>query len=351
MWAEGGKYGSIDPCYPSKVIKAHVHELIFHAHTDVKRRRGPLDYIYYPCITHVPSFVNNVMDTASCPIVAGSPNVVKAAFTKEIDFFAKAGIEYIDEAVSFVERNLMKKRMMDVWGSRFGMTQDEIDWAVDQGFAAMDEMDRILQTKGKQIIEELEREDKVGILVLGRPYHNDPGLNHGIPDEFQVLGYPILSIRSIPKDPLWLQRYFGSDEPLDINDVWPENFSANSVQKVWAARFAARHHNIAMLDLSSFKCGHDAPTYGLIDRMHTTAKAPYSALHDLDANKPGGSISIRVKTYGYKLDLVKEQLRDNSKARAELARRVAERRRELEQQLAEKRRSGQTLSAPSAAAK
>ena len=351
MWAEGGKYGSIDPCYPSKVIQAHVHELIFHAHTDAKRRRGPLDYIYYPCITHVPSFVNNVMDTASCPIVAGSPNVVKAAFTKEIDFFAKAGIEYIDDAVTFVERNLMKKRMMDVWGSRFGMTQDEIDWAVDQGFAAMDEMDRILQTKGKQIIEELEREDKVGILVLGRPYHNDPGLNHGIPDEFQVLGYPILSIRSIPKDPLWLQRYFGSDEPLDINDVWPENFSANSVQKVWAARFAARHPNIAMLDLSSFKCGHDAPTYGLIDRMHTTAKAPYSALHDLDANKPGGSISIRVKTYGYKLDLVKEQLRDQSVARAELARRVAEKRRELQAQLAAKRQSGQTLSAPSAAAK
>ena len=36
--------------------------------------------------------------------------------------------------------------------------------------------------------------------MLGRPYHSDPGLNHGIPEEFQVLGYPILSMRSIPKD-------------------------------------------------------------------------------------------------------------------------------------------------------
>jgi len=349
LWVEGGRYGSIDPCYPSKVIQAHVHELLFHAHPDPKRRRGPLDYIYYPCITHVPSFVENVMDTASCPIVAGSPNVVKAAFTKEVDFFAREGIEYVDAAVSFVEPNLMKKRMMDVWGSRFGMTQDEIDWAVDQGFAALGEADRILEAKGKAIIEELERDDKVGILVLGRPYHNDPGLNHGIPDEFQVLGYPILSIRSIPKDKAWLQRYFGGDKPLDLNDVWPENFSANSVQKVWAARFAARHPNLAMLDLSSFKCGHDAPTYGLIDRIHTTAKAPYSALHDLDANKPGGSIQIRVKTYGYKLDLVKEQLRDQSAARAELARRVAEKRRELEAQIRAKRRTSNVVQPPAAA--
>ena len=49
--------------------------------------------------------------------------------------------------------------------------------------------------------------------------------------------------------------------------MWPENYSANSVQKVWAAKFAARHPNVVVLDLSSFKCGHDAPTYGLIDSI------------------------------------------------------------------------------------
>ena len=187
-----------------------------------------------------------------------------------------------------------------------------------------------VRLKVQAIIEQMEREDRVAILVIGRPYHNDPGLNHGIPDEFQVLGYPVLSIRSIPKDPVWLKRRMrGLADPLDLNDVWPENFSANSVQKVWAARFAAFHPNIAVLDLSSFKCGHDAPTYGLIDRIVKTAKAPYSALHDLDANKPGGSIQIRVKTYSYKLKMVEEQLKDESHLRTELARRVAEKRLEL----------------------
>lgn len=331
MWVEGGRYGSIDPCYPSKVIQAHIHELVFHAHTDEKRKRGPLDYIYYPCITHIPSWVQNTMDTASCPIVAGSPNVVKAAFTKEVDFFEREGIEWIDDALTFTEKNLLKKRLFEVWGPRLGITEDESDWAVDQGYVALEEFNRILEEKGKAILEQVERENRVAILMIGRPYHNDPGLNHGIPEEFQVLGYPILSVRSLPKDPAWLKRYFApGDDPLDVNDIWPENYSANSVQKVWAARFAARHPNIAVLDLSSFKCGNDAPTYGIVDNVMKAAKAPFSALHDLDANKPGGSIQIRVKTYSHKLKLVEEQLRDQASARAELARRLADKRRELE---------------------
>ena len=331
MWAEGGRYGSIDPCYPSKVIQAHIHELIFHAHEDKKRRRGPLNYIYYPCITHIPSWVVNTMDNASCPIVAGSPKVARASFTKEVDFFKRAGIEYLDDPVTFMEPNLLKKQLFEIWGPRLGVTEDENDWAVDEGFAALQAFNDHMEAKGKAILEEVERTDSIAILMIGRPYHQDPGLNHGIPEEFQVLGYPILSIRSLPKDRRWLQRFFGTDDPLDINDVWPENYSVNSVQKVWAARVASRHPNIAVLDLSSFKCGHDAPTYGMIDGIISAAKTPYSALHDIDANKPGGSIAIRVKTYAHKLHLVEEELRDQSAAKAELARRLAEKRRELEQ--------------------
>jgi predicted nucleotide-binding protein (sugar kinase/HSP70/actin superfamily) len=100
-----------------------------------------------------------------------------------------------------------------------------------------------------------------------------------------------------------------------VSDVWPENYSANSVQKVWAAKFAARHPNIVVLDLSSFKCGHDAPTYGLIDNIISASGTPYSALHDIDANKPGGSIKIRVRTYAHTLSLHEERLQDIATAR------------------------------------
>ncbi len=329
MFAEGGRYGSIDPCFPAKVVQSHIHELLVHAHTDPKERRGPLDWIWFPTITHVPTWVTQTMDVASCPIVAGSPNVAKAAFTKEVDFFARAGVRYVDDAVTFAEPNLLKRQIFETWGARLGITEDESDFAVEQGWKALEAFDATLQARGREVLEQVERDGRVAILMVGRPYHSDPGLHHGIPEELQVLGYPILSMRSIPKDPTWLRRFYGDADPLSINDVWPENYSANSVQKVWAVRFAAHHPNLALLDLSSFKCGNDAPTYGIIDKIVGTARVPYAALHDIDANKPTGSIKIRVRTYAYKLERVREEIQDRAAARAELERRVAEKRREL----------------------
>ncbi len=121
-----------------------------------------------------------------------------------------------------------------------------------------------------------------------------------------------------------------------MTDVWPENYSTNSVQKVWAAKFASRHPNMAVLDLSSFKCGHDAPTYGLIDSVIGAAGKAYSALHDIDANKPSGSIKIRVKTYAYTLMLLREKLEDQAQKKVDLDRAVTRKKLELMKALAHK---------------
>lgn len=337
LWQAGGKYGSIDPCYPGKVAQAHIHNLLFEHH-----EKKPLDFIFFPCLTHVPTYVEHVMDTASCPVVAGTPKVIRSAFTKETDFFAERDIEYLDPAVSLSEPLRMKKLMFDTFGERLGITEDESDWAMDQGWKAIAEYDRQMEERGRAILDEVEAEDRMALLMIGRPYHNDPGLNHDVLEEFQALGYPILSMRSIPKDREYLDKYFAEDlrkkhieSPLDIRDVWPENYSVNSVQKVWAAKFAARHPNVAVLDLSSFKCGHDAPTYGLIDSITSAAGSPYSALHDIDANKPSGSIKIRVKTYGHTLMLAKEKLEDEAKKKQQLNLSLLKKKLELMEQMSE----------------
>jgi predicted CoA-substrate-specific enzyme activase len=338
LWVKGGKYGSIDPCFPSKVAQAHIHNLLFDLHTE----KRPLKYIFFPILTHVPNWVVDTMDNASCPIVAGCPDVMKAAFTKEVDFFAQRGIEYLDPALSFVEPSLMTRRMFETFRSRLDVTEDENDFACKEGFKALDAFERDLQEKGRAILDTVESEDRVAILMLGRPYHSDPGLNHGIPEEFQVLGYPILSVRSIPRDVKYLEPYYKDDlergrmkSPLELNHIWPENYSVNSSQKVWAAAFAARHPNVVVLDLSSFKCGHDAPTYGMVDKIVETSKTPYAALHDIDANKPSGSIKIRVKTYAHALKLHEERLQDARKRRGQLEYAIDKKRLELMQLRAE----------------
>jgi len=332
MWQEGGKYGSVDPCFPAKVVQAHVHNLLFHHHTEQK----PLDYLFFPCITHIASPLKHVMAHAACPLIAGAPLVIQAAFTKEADFFATRGITYLAPALPFTEPALLKRRLFECLRDPLGITEDESDFACEQGFAAMALFDEDIEARGREILEQVEAENRVALLLLGRPYHSDPGLNHGVLEEFQALGYPILSIRSIPKDEAWLARFFEEDlksgrveSPLDIRDVWPENYSANSALKVWAAKFAARHPNVVVLDLSSFKCGHDAPTYGLVDGVIGASATPYSALHDIDANKPGGSIKIRVKTYAHALNLHQERLEDAARRQEELAHRIDLKRLEL----------------------
>lgn len=320
MWQAGGKYGSVDPCFPAKVVQAHIHNLLFEHH-----QKKALNFIFFPAITHIPTFVEGVMDTACCPIVAGTPKVMQAAFTKEQDYFAKRGIRYIDTAVSLNEPLLLKAKMFAAFAEHLQMTEDENNFAVDEAFKALEHFDQHMQDKGRRILDAVVADNRMAMLMIGRPYHNDPGMNHGVLEEYQAMGYPILSMRSIPKDKAYLQPLFADDfskrhidSPLEIHDIWPENYSVNSVQKVWAAKFAARHPNVAVLDLSSFKCGHDAPTYGLIDRIMEAAGSPYSALHDIDANKPAGSIKIRVKTYGYTLSLAEEKLEDQSRKLREL---------------------------------
>ena len=324
MWQAGCKYGSVDPCYPSKVVQAHIHNLLFKHH-----EKKPLNYIFFPAITHIPTFIVNQMDTASCPVVSGTPKVIRAAFTKETDFFAERKISYLDTAVTLNEPLMCKKQMFDEWGPLLGLTQDENDHAVDEGFKAVQAFEDEMERKGREILDEVTRENRVALVMLGRPYHNDPGMNHSVLEEFQALGYPILSMRSLPRDKARLDALFAEDiakgvidNGLDVTDVWPENYSTNSVQKVWAAKYASRHPNMACLDLSSFKCGHDAPTYGLIDSIIASAGKAYSALHDIDANKPSGSIKIRVKTYAYTLMLLKEKLEDGGIKKVELDRSV-----------------------------
>lgn len=313
MFLEGAKYGSVDSCYPAKVAQSHVYSLMY----SQKFSKKQFDYMWFPAVTQLPGYVRHTMGQTSCPIVSGTPKVVYSAFTKERDLFAEKGIRYVEDALNFDNRDLLKKQLFDTWREKLRITEDENNWAVEQAWKALAKNDVDIMKEGRAILDEAVTNDEIVILLLGRPYHTDPGLNHEVLDEFQSLGFKTISMRAIPKDEAYLMRYFKNDvangyieSPYDIRDVWAENFSTNSAQKVWAAKFASRHPNVAVLDLSSFKCGHDAPTYAIIDKILGASRTPHLTLHDIDANKPGGSIKIRVKTFAYTLEQYQRRLTD-----------------------------------------
>src|SRR5690349_24679852 len=93
---------------------------------------------------------------------------------------------------------------------------------------------------------------------------------------------------------------------MSITDVWKNSYSENTSRKVWAAKYIARHPNLVALELSSFKCGHDAPIYTVIEEVVEHTGTPYFCFKDIDENKPSGSIKIRVETIGYFLKRYRE---------------------------------------------
>ena len=326
LYRTGAGRGAIDPCFPSKIGIPHVYNLVFQKH-----QKKPLDTIFFPMIDTLHQPLKNCSASSACPTVTATPDAVKAAFTKESDVFAENGIKYLDPLLNIHDAKLFGLQMWQTWAPILGISEDENERAIQASFKALDDYDAGLKKDAREVLDRLERENRLGIVMLGRVYHHDPGLNHEIMEEFQKLGYPVFSQSHLPTDEDLLDRLFGDEvragtitHALDIKDVWKNAYSASTNMKIWAAKFTARHPNLVALEISNFKCGHDAPIYTVIEDIIENSGTPYFAFKDLDENKPTGSIKIRVETIDYFLKRYREDLLKKADAANELERQLAE---------------------------
>src|SRR4051794_1976941 len=318
LYKEGAKRGAIDPRFPSKLGIPHVHNLLYKVHA-----KKPLDIIFFPMIDCLTSPLQDIQASRSCPTVATTPEAVKAAFIKEGDLFAEKGVRFLDTFVNLSKPDLFERQMYEEFKDILGLSPEENKRAVEQGYQSLAFFDNVtMRGAARETLEQLEREDRLGVVLLGRPYHNDPGVNHEILEEFQKLGYPVFAQDALPIDDDIIWRLFGDDvlsgecpHPLAITDVWKNSYSENTSRKVWTAKYIARHPNLVALELSSFKCGHDAPIYSTVEEIVEHSGTPYFCFKDIDENKPTGSIRIRVETIGYFLKRYREDMvRNKAKA-------------------------------------
>jgi predicted nucleotide-binding protein (sugar kinase/HSP70/actin superfamily) len=310
LYREGVRRASVDPCFPSKLGIPHVHDLL-----TVHHRRRPLDLIFFPMIDSLPPAVPGTQASRSCATVTATPEAVKAAFLKESDLFAEAGVRYLDPIVDLADRRMCQRQMYLAFADILGLTPAENERAVDAGFRALEDFWAGLQSHAREVLDELEAEDRIGIVLLGRPYHDDPGVNHGILEDLQRAGYPVITCDTLPTDPDLLTRLFGEEirsgiisSPFDISDVWKQSYSENTSRKLWAAKFAARHPNLVAVELSSFKCGHDAPVYSTVQRIIQESGTPYFCFKDIDENKPTSSVRLRIETITYSLERYRQDV-------------------------------------------
>jgi len=343
LYRAGSSRGAIDPCFPAKIGIAHVHNLIA-----IKGARKQFNVIFFPMFDVLTSPLFNIVAANACPTVTATPETVKAAYTKETDVFKDHGITYLDPVVNLQDRELFAQQMFAAWKPILGLSEEENERAIECGYAALQDYETGIRKRAREVLDELEREDRIGIVMLGRVYHHDPGLNHEILEEFQKLGYPIFSQSTLPLDEDLLERLFTEDvqsglikHPLEIQDVWKNSYSCSTNHKVWAAKFTARHPNLVALEMSSFKCGHDAPIYGVIEGIIEKSGTPYFCFKDLDENKPSGSIRIRVETIDYFLRRYREDVIKKGAAARDVEAKLAEYERKLREELAGVATSGE----------
>jgi predicted CoA-substrate-specific enzyme activase len=316
-YQQAAGFSAIDPCYPSKVAVAHVFELLQHC------EKEPLDAIFFPLFDVLTSPLKSCMGANSCPSGAATPEAVKAAFSRSIDWFTQRNVKYLDPVIDLSDRDVFKFQMFSCWMTLLDLDWDENSCAVDIAFRKFQEFENNLRRQARRTLDDLEQSGRVGLVMLGRPYHHDPGLNQGILDELQKLGYPVFSQSLLPLDQDLLERLFRGQlargvirDPLDISDVWKQSFSASSNHKLWAAKFVSRHANLISVELSNFKCGHDAFISRTIEEIVERSGKPHFSFRDLDENRPLASIRIRVETMHYFLKQYQEKLQRGSCVKA-----------------------------------
>lgn len=287
-----------------KCISGHYGELLARA----KRR---IDILFSPMIYTLPSCLNgHVTASLACPRVMAAPENIKAGFLKERDAFAAAGVRYVAPLVSLGDPPVVPKQLYAGFKDALpGLTLEETKRAVDAGYRSLEAYDRRLRAKSREVLEWCARGERPCILVLARPYHMDPGIGHEIEVDLQAYGYPVLWAQYLPTDDDLLHWMFDPDiaaghikSPLDIRDVWPSSYSANTNEILWGAKYAARMPWIAcVVRLASYECGMDQPTYSPVQAIVERSGTLFFSFQDLDSTKPAGSVKIRVETIAHYL--------------------------------------------------
>jgi len=298
--------GTVDCCYPVKCINGHYGELL------ARDRHHKIDVLFSPMIYSLPSYLSgHVLASLACPRVMAAPENIKAGFLREKDVFAEHGIRHVAPLVSLGDSPLVPKQLYDGLHDVLpGLTLKETRYAVEAGYSALESFGANLRATALATLAQCAATDKPCILVLARPYHMDPGIGHEIEVDLQAYGYPVLWTQYLPTDPDLLDWMFRPDieaghikSPLDIADVWPSSYSANTNEILWAAKFAARMPWIAcVVRLSSYECGMDQPTYSPVQQIVERSGTLFFSFQDLDSTKPAGSVKIRVETIAYYLE-------------------------------------------------
>lgn len=293
-----GKREQASCCYPVACASNHFKELL-------QGRKGKIDLLLCPMIYSLPSVLTgNSVDTLACPQVTAAPENFRVGYLEKTQTLKKRAIYYAAPLVSLGDPALVPRQLFEGLQDAIpGLTLDETRAAVSRGYGALRVFNERLRRCNRWTLERCARDDKPCLMVLARPYHMDPGINHEIASRLLARGIPVLWAQYFPTDLDLLYWMFEGDvhagtiaSPFDISDLWPCSNSANSNEILWGAKLAARMPWVAgVIRLSSHGCGLDQPTWSSVQSIVEQSGTLFFSFRDLDAASSADRMSFRIE--------------------------------------------------------
>ncbi|MBQ7887437.1 MAG: 2-hydroxyacyl-CoA dehydratase, partial [Clostridia bacterium] len=218
-------------CFPAKLMHGHIDWLI---NQGVKR-------IFYPCMSY--NLDESLGDNHyNCPVVAYYPEVISANMPRV------AEIDFIRDYVGIDRRKEFPKKIAAILQKHFpDIKAREVREASDAAYAAYEAYMADMRQKGEEMIAKARKEGRRIIVLIGRPYHVDPEINHGIDKLIAGFGAAVITEDSL--------SHHMHKEPVGVLNQWTYH------SRLYAsARYIATQKDMNLVQLVSFGCGVDAIT-------------------------------------------------------------------------------------------
>jgi predicted CoA-substrate-specific enzyme activase len=217
-------------CFPGKLVSGHIMDLI----------NAGVDRIFYPMVFYEKNEFVDANNSFNCPVVTGYPEVIHSAIDPQLSH----NIPFDMPAVTFRDEDLLYKTCTK-YLSGLGIKPGIIKKALKSASAAQEEFKHQIVDMGMELIRDSEESGRPLIMLMGRPYHIDPLINHNVPELLTDFGVDVITEDSIPV----------SGETLNNHHVMTQWEYLN--RYFYAARWVGQHENVELVQLNSFGCGPD----------------------------------------------------------------------------------------------
>ena len=259
-------------CFPAKLVHGHIRELA----------KMKVDRIFMPIIVVMPSENTEETSFSRCALVKGYPIVIGNSDNPTKNF----GIKFDSPYFYWYSNEDREKQICDYMQKEFGIDRAVCKKAVGFAEAAQNQYEHELKEKGQAVIDDVTKNNKFAVVMAGRPYHNDPLINHELPEMLVNMGVPVLTVDSLPE----LNNTDLSKSRIDIVNNFHARMLGGSI-------LAAQNKNLEYIQIVSFGCGHDAVLSDEIIRLMKEISGKSPLILKVDESDAQGPLRIRVRSF------------------------------------------------------